>query len=552
MTLDTTTDKRVKKELKRRDMLKQGMSQFRELYDDLSQVMLTRRQGFRESTVPGDIRNEDIYDGTPMQGARSLANTTGAMIRPEGEVFVTIKAENETELDDAGNAWLADSTRRLDIGMRSPITRFRQSTGEVDLDLVVFGTGIIFSGLANKQKNLLYRSVHLKDGTPFFNEEGHGAGMYQDHNKPLWQWLERFKKEDFHTDTQKLIDEDKLDEKLKMVHAVVPRDQQKFASPILARNFPWSDMWIEHDKTHLVHDGGFHEFPFVIPRWNTSSGEDMGRSPGMVALPDSNTLQAMGETILVAGQRSADPPLMAPNDGAFNEVNTFPGGISYYDVETATALRGKNPFFPLLSEANLPISRDMQSDVRTQVMNAFFKNILNLPIDGPQMTATEIIQRKDEFIREVGPVFGIFETDYNMPLAQRAFNIMLREGGFAPIPPSLQGKSIKFVFELPVTKIKKQIQAAAAHQWVLEQADVAQMNPEQKHLINFEALGRFSHGALGLPHEIINSKEEFEKRVKEERAAQQAAAESLEAQEQAEMAATGAKAVKDVADAGVI
>lgn len=545
------TKKRVMRSIKRREGLLNGLSSFYDHYDDLANVMLTRREGFRSTIIDGDSRNEDIFDGTPMQAARSLANTTGAMIRPEGEVFTTIKTVNEADAsDEAALAWLADSTNRLDVGMRAPITRFRQSTGEIDLDLVVFGTGIIFNGLSSNRQNLLFKSIHLKDGVPFFNEEGHAVGMFRMITYRLWQLLERFDKSKFHVDTQKLVDENKLDTKLKVLHAVEPRDQQRFANPILSRNFPWADMWIEMDKAHLISEGGFNEFPFIVPRWNTASGEDMGRSPGMVALPDSNTLQAMGETILVAGQRSADPPLMVPDDGLFNEINTFPGGVSYYNVETAAALKGKNPFFPLISGANLPISRDMQTDTRTQVLNAFFKNILNLPVDGPQMTATEIIQRKDEFIREVGPVFGIFETDYNQPLAERSFNIMLREGGFAPIPPSLQGKAIKFQFELPVTKIRKQIQAAAARQWVLEQAEFATLDPNQKHLVNFEAMGRFSHNALGLPHEIISSKEQFEEKVKADQEAQREAAESLQAQEQLEMAGAAAKVSKDVADAG--
>ncbi len=539
--------KRVKLTMKRRQGMLNGVSQFHQLYDDLANVMLTRREGFVSTTVDGDMRNEDIFDGTPMQGARSLANTTGAMIRPEGEVFTTVKTENKEDVqDDAAAEWLDDTTNRLDVNIRAPITRFRQSTGEVDLDLVVFGTGIIFNGISNNRQNLIFKSVHLKDGIPFFNEEGHAVGMYQTHNYPVWQLVERFKDvSKLHPDTQKLITEQKFDTKVKVLHAVVPREHQRFQNPVLARNFPWADMWIEFDKEHLIEDGGFNEFPFIVPRWNTASGEDMGRSPGMIALPDANTLQAMGETILVAGQRIADPPLMVPNDGAFNELNTYPGGVSYYDVETAVSLRGKNPFFPLVSGTNLPISRDMQSDVRTQVMNAFFKNILNLPIGSPQMTATEIIQRKDEFIREVGPVFGIFETDYNQPMAERSFNIMLRNGGFKPIPPSLQGKRIKFQFELPVTKIRKQVQAAAARQWVLEQAELTQIEPSQRHLVNYEALGRFTHDALGLPHEIINSKDEFEKRVTAENEAKSAAAESLEQQEELEKAAIGAKAVKD-------
>ena len=536
----------VKKELKRRSLLINRRGQFENHWDDLANVMHTRREGFRSTVVDGDIRNEDIFDGTPMQGARSLANTTGAMIRPEGEVFVRISVEDdEISEQEIAAEWLADATERMDAGIRNPKARFRQSTGEVDLDLVVFGTGIISSNLSQARDSLIFQSTHLKDGIPFFNEEGHAVGMYRTRTFMLWQAIEKFGLENLHEDTRKLETEGKLDDKLIFVHAVVPREQQKFSAPKLARNMPWAGLWIELEKQHLVLSDGFQEFPFIVPRWSTASGEDYGRSPGMIALPDANTLQAMGETILVSGQRAADPPLMVPDDGSFSAVNTFPGAITYYDVETAAAMRGKNPFFPLVSGANLPITRDMQDDSRTQVMNAFFKNILNLPVGGPEMTATEIIQRKDEFIREVGPVFGIFETDYNQPMAERSFNVMLRNGGFAPIPDILAGQTIKFQFELPVTKIRKQVQAAAARQWALEQYEIANIDPTQKHIVNAEALARFSHEALGLPHEIITSREDFGERVAAEKAA-------LEKQRQAEAAnmatdtlANAGKAMKD-------
>jgi hypothetical protein len=211
---------------------------------------------------------------------------------------------------------------------------------------------------------------------------------------------------------------------------------------------------------------------------------------------------------------------MAPNDGAFNEVNTFPGGMSYYDVETAASVGG-NPFFPMISGANLPVTRDMQTDIRNQVAAAFFKNILNLPQQGPQMTATEIIQRKDEFIREVGPVFGRFETDYNQPLVERSFKIMLRNGAFDPIPDVLSGENVKFEFDLPVNKIKKQVQSAAASQWAMEVLQMAQIAPEAKHLINVDALARFKADAAALPHDIMNTKEEVQAKVAAENAQRQ-------------------------------
>ena len=541
----------VKKILKRRDTLMERRGQFMSHWEDLSQVMLTRREGFSSTTVDGDHRNEDLYDGTPMQGARSLANTTGAMIRPEGEVFVRIGTQDsKVEQDEEAAIWLADSTERLDAAIRNPKARFRQATGEVDLDLVVFGTGILFAGLSQTRENLLFKSVHLKNGIPFFNDEGHAVGMFLDADMMIWQAVEKFGADKLHPKTQELITKGKIDNKIRIVHAIVPREQQRFSNPKLSKNFPLADMWIELEHNHLIKSGGFEEFPFVVPRWNTSSGEDYGRSPGMIALPDSNTLQAMGETLLVAAQRAADPPLMVPEDGAFNEINTFPGGISYYSADSAAALNGRNPFFPLVTGLNLPITRDMQGDIRTQVMNAFFKNILNLPVGGPEMTATEIIQRKDEFIREVGPVFGIFETDYNQPLAERSFNTMLRNGGFLPIPEVLAGQEVKFNFELPVTKVRKQVIAAAARQWALEQMELAQTDPSHAHIVNKEALARFSHKALGLPIEIISSKSQYEEKLNADREA--AAAQNRKQMESstADTLQKGAGAIKDLAGLG--
>jgi hypothetical protein len=518
-----TDESTVLKHTKRQKEAAGRRSQFEHHWDDLARVLLPRRQGFTTATEPGEQRVDDVYDGTPMQAARSLANTVGAMIRPEGENLTVIKTENDA-LMDSGEVqdWLGKSTEELNGGIRNPKARFRQATGEVDLDLVVLGTGILFVGLGAAQNNLIFQSVHLKDGFPMFDDEGNPVGMYRKRKMFIWQAVMMFGQENLSTETQERYENKRngKDEKIDFLYWVGLRKGVRPANALLATSMPYEELWMETVAKHIVRKGGFEDFPFVVPRWDTSSGEEYGRSPGMIALPDSNTLQAIGETILVAGQRLADPPLMAPNDGAFNEVNTFPGGMSYYDVETAASVGG-NPFFPMISGANLPVTRDMQTDIRNQVAAAFFKNILNLPQQGPQMTATEIIQRKDEFIREVGPVFGRFETDYNQPLVERSFKIMLRNGAFDPIPDVLSGENVKFEFDLPVNKIKKQVQSAAASQWAMEVLQMAQIAPEAKHLINVDALARFKADAAALPHDIMNTKEEVQAKVAAENAQRQ-------------------------------
>ncbi len=165
------------------------------------------------------------------------------------------------------------------------------------------------------------------------------------------------------------------------------------------------------------------------------------------------------------------------------------------------------------------------------------------------MTATEIIQRKDEFIREVGPVFGRFETDYNQPVAERSFRILLREEAFPEIPEALAGQNIKFEFDLPVNKIKKQVQSAAATQWAAEILQLAQVAPEAKHMVNIDALARFKADAAALPHDIINTREEVQEKVEAEKAAM-AKQQQMQAMEQ--MAGAAEKGASAASKMGLI
>lgn len=523
--------------IKRWEKLSGDKSQWHSLWDDLARVMLPRRIGFATTTVDGERRTDDIFDGTPLQAARGLANAIGGMMRPSGIPEVEMRAE-EDDLNNLSEVqdWLADSEERLKNAFNNPKAKFRDASGEKDLDLVVLGTAVMFNGESQKRNHLLFRSLHLKDCTPAFDEEGNPDTMFYKRRMTIRQAAERFGEDKLSESTREKFKKTP-DDKIDVLRVVMPRKDAKF-NAFFARNLPFTDIWLEIDAKHEIEVGGFHEFPYIVPRWDTSSGEDFGRSPGMIALPDADTLQAMGETILIAGQRAADPPLAVPNDGAFDAINTFPGGLSYYDIESAIAVKG-NPFFSIQSATNLPISRDMQADTRQQIWAAFFRNVLNLPIGGPQMTAFEVNQRKEEMIREIGPVFGRLESGDTVPTVERSFMVMLRNGGFAPIPEVLQGRNVVFVYDSPTKRIRKQIEAATARMWALEMLQLGEVKPEAIDLVNVDELGRFSAEALGIHRSIVNSEETVEQ-------IRQVRAEAMEAQQMA----AGAQAAMDIAKTG--
>jgi hypothetical protein len=530
---------RVEHLFKRWRKLRNDKSRWHDHWDDLARVQLPRRLGFASTTIEGERRTDDIFDGTPMQAARGLANAIGGLMRPTGLPEVEMQADDDflNEMDEVKD-WFSQSEGKLNNAFNNPKARFREVSAEFDQDLTVFGTAVKFAGESRLRNNLLFQSIHLKDATIGFNEEGMPDEMFLEKNMPGDWLVDRFGKDKLSAETLAKLDKNP-DDRIRILHVVLPRKESRVA-PLFSRDFAFADQWFEVDAKNELFVSGFHEFPFIVARWDTTSGEDYGRSPGMIALPDSDTLQAMGETILIAGQRAADPPLGVPNDGSFDAINTFPGGLAYYDVDTAVAVRG-SPFFPIESSSNLAISRDMQRDTREQIFAAFFKNVLNLPVEGPEMTATEIIARKEEFMREIGPTFGKLETTDTAPTVERGFMIMLRAGAFNPIPEVLQGRNIRFIYDSPVKRIKDQIDASAARLWASEIVELAQAKPEALDLINADELGRFSAKALGIPREIVNTEDV----VADIREARQ---QVLEAQEQAAALQQGAEFFKTGAE----
>ena len=135
---------RAKRRLERWRHFKTNKGQWMSHWENLARLMLPRRMGFITQMTEGERRTEEIYDATAMRSARGLANAVGQLLRPEGEKFFFIRAEDDglNNLDEVQD-WLKRSEDHLHNSIFNPKARFRQAVGEADMDLVVFGTAII-------------------------------------------------------------------------------------------------------------------------------------------------------------------------------------------------------------------------------------------------------------------------------------------------------------------------------------------------------------------------------------------------------------------------
>jgi len=295
---------------------------------------------------------------------------------------------------------------------------------------------------------------------------------------------------------------------------------------------------------HIIDEGGYEEFPVSIPRWDRSPGELYARSPGMMALPDAKTLQVMGKTLLLGGQKAVDPPTWAFNDAVLSPVRTFPGGMTVIDASSAAVAGGRQPIGVLEFGKNIPIGREMQQDTREQVEAAFFKNVFQLPVDGPRMSATEVLERKEEFLRTIGPVFGRLESDYIGHMIERVFGMMLRSGSFLP-PPEIFAQSdanLQFEFMSPVQQIRRQIEASGLSRGLEIAAPVIEGQPETIDYLDGDKIMKSMPDWSGMPQDWIRSEDDVA-------AIRTRRAEAQQAQQIAEAVQVGAPALRDVAQA---
>ena len=488
--------------------LKNARYQWESHWQDIAEVMLPRRAEFTDIHTLGDRRYDHLFDGAPVMGVRKLASSIDGLLKPRSIQWSKILPANmELMEDEEVKAWITDSQDRMFSAIYNKNAKFIQSSAEVDNDIVAFGTGILFIGLNKKRNGMIYRSYHLKDS--YINTDGEGRvnTIFLRNRLTAAQAADRYGAENISPEAQDLLLDTKKDvlKKIEYIEVVKPSAQLRSAG--LKTNKPYGMIVIEvgGESVHardvrarsgikVVQTSGFDEFPFAIPRWDTATGELYGRSPGMVALPDSNTLQTMGRTLLEAGHKIVHPPLLVQSESVIGTANTYPGGITTYDQDAAG--RGL-PVTPLNIGADIPLGREMQNDIRIQVQKAFFLDVLSLPTDGTQMTAYETFQRKSEFIQELGPIIGRLEADYTSVIAERTFNVMLRAGAFLPAPDKLRGQDIEFQYASPLEQAIKQQELAALTRSLELLDPFIQFNPEITDWFDSDAIAKSMPKAFG-------------------------------------------------------
>jgi hypothetical protein len=528
----------------RLDSLKGKRDPWLDLWQELAEVYLPGQTSFTTKKMPGERTNEAIYDSTPRRAARELASAIDGLIKPKTANWFEPSFEDEEVLDNPEvKGWLEHVQGAMWRAIYSTDARFVQRSAEVDSALPIYGWGVLWIAENRARNGIIFKSFHNKDVA--FDENGEGVidTLAIDEDLTARQAIARFGAENVHPKIIEALESKNAQtnsQTFKFSQLIVPR-YDFLANKIGGRAFPFKSITVDCSNKKIMKEGGFHEFPAAVPRWDTEADQCYPRSPAMVALPDALTLQAISKTLLIAGERSADPPLMVPSDGFLSPIRTHPGGVSVFDTQALTDGNLKTPVFPLPTSNALPVGREMQADYRFQVESSFYKEVLNLPAEGMQ-TATEVLERKEQFIRALGPIFGRLEADYIGTMTRRIFAIMERAQAFLPRPQIVAEMPVTFRYQSPLQQARKALDVAGLNRTLQVVAPLLASQPDLIDHIDADQIFRDSPEWSGIPSKWLKTEDEVAE-VRGQRAEQQAAQEQMDSMQPV------ADAVKSVAQA---
>lgn len=493
------------------------------LWQEIAENFYPERADFTVVRSLGTEFASGLTTGYPILARRELANIIGGMLRPASKVWAHARVDGWDEVGVEGRAWLERAGDRQRRAMYHRGTQFQRATKEADNDFITFGQAVIQVSKNRNANGLLYRCWHLRDVAWNENDEGTIDVVFRKWHPTAIGLVRLFPK----TVSEKIREKAKSKpyDTVEVWHCVIPSDVYEQHSTDKQSRLPWRSIYVDTQSKSILEDVPLRINEYMIPRWQTVSGSQYAYSPAtVVGLPDARTLQEMTLTLLEAGEKAVTPPLLGVQEALRSDVNVMAGGITWvdreYDERLGEVLR------PLtIDKSGIPLGMEMSDRIELRMRDAFYLNVLKLPSTGsnPQMTAYEVGQRIQEDIRQTLPLFEPMEPEYNYPLCEKSFDILLNAGVFGPItgiPDELQGRNIEFFFESPLHDAVERAKAQKYLEATSLVANAAAADPEVIHLLDAPKGARDALLSSGVPANWVRTEKDVETRVK---AAQQAA-----------------------------
>lgn len=515
---------------------------------EVADLMLPGRSDFVASQTPGAKLMWKIFDATPVWAVEQLAAGLHGLLTSPSLRWFTLRAEDDRlNQNVAVQAWLEAASEKMYSVFNGPRHNFASQSYEIYQDLASIGTGCM-AVLESQRSGILFSTRHMRECVVEENEEDRIDTLIRSWSYTAKQATDAWG-DKAGPQVVKAMKDGKSDKPFEFMHSVRPR---KNRDPRRSdrRHKLFESTYISRADGAVIDVGGFDEFPYLVPRFSKRSGEKYGRGPGMTALPDVKMLNELTKIYWKANQKALDPALQMPDKGFLMPVKTTPSAINYYRAGTRDRIE------PIETGSKPDLGFELVNGLRQQIIRAFYVEWLLMPSDltdpassGKGVTATYVLQQRDEKMRLLSPMVARLQTEFLGPLIDRVFAIMWRRNMFPPAPEQLSGIPLKVEYVSPIAIAQKSSEMEAISRLLQLQQMVSQVDPGSPVAINGQAIVQLGGKLLNAPSGAVKTPEQ----IANENAAKQEAEQTMQQHMALQSVAGAAKdatgAIKNAADA---
>jgi hypothetical protein len=419
-------------------------------WQDIAEQFAPDIADFTTTLTLGTDYAANLVTSYPLLVAREMTDQFGAMLRPSVKEAAIMYVEG---LDDhEGKAWLQEKSKVQRRAMQDRKAQYVVAAKQFERDYALFGNAVQSIETMPDKSSLLFRKWHLRDTVWSDDLSGMTECVHRKWNPTAYELKRTFGEKRLHEAVRDKLGYSKDPYcEIAVRHVVVPLDMydgpDKFRTKFVS-------LFIDVENNHVMEATGQNDMMYVVSRWQRIAGTQYAASPAVIcALPEARLLQAMTFTLLEAGEKHTNPPLLATEGMIRGDINVRAGDVTIvsaeYDERTGAVLR------PLTQDkSGMPLGLELQQRSEEMLRKAFYADKLQIPQrGGPQETAYEVGQRVQQYIRDALPLIEPMEVEVNGQIYERSFNVLFREGVFGPpdsIPQSLSKASVEFKFASPL------------------------------------------------------------------------------------------------------
>ncbi len=533
-----------------------GRGVWKEHWQRIADYMLPDRRDYIVHLTPGMKRMQFIFDATPVWALQQFAAGLHSLLTSPTLRWFGLKTE-DSALDGHEDVqlWLDDTSNRMYSLFNSPRHNFASQSNELYLDIGSIGTAVM-AVLESEKSGVLFSTRNLKECVVCENDEDRIDTLIRrwpfTARQAFQCWGERAGPA-----VLKAMDVDPQ-RQMHFLHAVRPRLKRN-PGRADAANKRFESLYVCESDGTLIGEGGFDEFPYLVPRFSKATGETYGRGPGMTVLPDVQMLNEMQKLVLKSAQKVIDPPLLVPDDGFMVPIKTVPGALNYYRAGSRDRIE------PIQTQGQVSLGIEMLGALRQQIIRGFYVEWMMMPSDptdpaaaGKGVTATYVLQQRDEKMRLLSPMLARLQSEFLGPLIDRVFAIMWRQSAgrrfgpgsmLAPPPPALSGVALRVEYVSPIAIAQRSSQLDSIGRLVQTAMMLGQVDPAAPKALDTDAILRLTARDLNTPAAALKSRDQMAAEQQAMAQQQQDAAQHAAMANVAASAKDGTAAVKNLADA---